>query len=64
MAANVTASTRDINELNPLVQVMLNAALDKIKAKKINPLVVETYRPKEQNRESRNKHKQLWSINF
>lgn len=47
MAVNVTSSTRDINELNPLVQVMLNAALDKIKAKKINPLVVETYRPKE-----------------
>ena len=47
MAVNVTSSTRDITELNPLVQVMLNAALDKIKAKKINPLVVETYRPKE-----------------
>ena len=47
MAVNVTSTTRDINELNPLVQVMLNAALDKIKAKKINPLVVETYRPKE-----------------
>ena len=47
MAVNVTSSTRDISELNPLVQVMLNAALDKIKAKKINPLVVETYRPKE-----------------
>ena len=47
MAVNVTSTTRDISELNPLVQVMLNAALDKIKAKKINPLVVETYRPKE-----------------
>lgn len=47
MAVNVTSSTRDINELNPLVQVMLNAALDKIKKKSINPLVVETYRPKE-----------------
>ena len=47
MAVNVTSSTRDINELNPLVQVMLNAALDKIRKKKITPLVVETYRPKE-----------------
>lgn len=47
MAVNVTSSTRNINELNPLVQVMLNAALDKIKKKSINPLVVETYRPKE-----------------
>ena len=47
MAVNVKSSTRDIKELNPLVQVMLNVALDKIKAKKINPLVVETYRPKE-----------------
>lgn len=47
MAVNVTSSTRDIGELNPLVQVMLNVALDKIKAKKITPLVVETYRPKE-----------------
>ena len=47
MAVNVTSSTRDINELNPLVQVMLNVALDKIRRKKITPLVVETYRPKE-----------------
>ena len=47
MAVNVTSSTRDINELNPLVQVMLNVALDKIRKKKIIPLVVETYRPKE-----------------
>ena len=47
MAVNVTSSTRDINELNPLVQVMLNVALDKIRKKKITPLVVETYRPKE-----------------
>lgn len=45
--ASVTSSTRDIKELNSLVQVMLNIALAKIKAKKINPLVVETYRPKE-----------------
>lgn len=47
MAVNVKSSTRDISELNPLVQVMLNTALAKIKSKKINPLVVETYRPKE-----------------
>lgn len=47
MAVNVTTSTRDIAELNPLVQVMLNCALTKIKSKKITPLVVETYRPKE-----------------
>ena len=47
MAVNVTSSTRDINELNPLVQVMLNVALDKIRKKKSTPLVVETYRPKE-----------------
>lgn len=47
MAVNVTSSTRDISELNQLVQVMLNVALDKIRRKKITPLVVETYRPKE-----------------
>ena len=47
MAVNVKSSTRDIKELNPLVQIMLNTALSKIKAKKITPLVVETYRPKE-----------------
>lgn len=47
MAINVTSTTRDVNELNPLVRVMLNTALTKIKNKKINPLVVETYRPKE-----------------
>lgn len=47
MAVNVTSITRDIKELNPLVQVMLNKALTKIKNKKITPLVVETYRPLE-----------------
>lgn len=47
MAINVKSSTRDITELNPLVEVMLNKALIKIKKKKINPLVTETYRPKE-----------------
>ena len=44
---NVTTSTRDIKELNPLVQVMLNKAISLIKKKGINPLIVETYRPKE-----------------
>ena len=47
MAVNVTSTTRDISELNPLVQVMLSVALDKIRKMKITPLVVETYRPKE-----------------
>ena len=44
---NVTTSTRDIKELNPLVQVMLNKAISLIKKKGISPLIVETYRPKE-----------------
>ena len=44
---NVTTTTRDIKELNPLVQVMLEVALKKIKKKNIVPLIVETYRPKE-----------------
>ena len=35
MAVNVKSSTRDIKELNPLVQVMLNTALAKIKKNKI-----------------------------
>lgn len=47
MAVNVQSSTRDIKELNPLVQVMLNAALSRIRGRKITPLVVETYRPLE-----------------
>lgn len=47
MAVNVKTSTRDIDELNPLVKVMLNSALSCIKKQKIAPLVVETYRPKE-----------------
>lgn len=44
---NITTTTRDLNELNPLVKVMLEVALEKIKKKSITPLVVETYRPKE-----------------
>ena len=47
MAVNIKSSTRDIKELNSLVQIMLDTALDKIRDKKISPLVVETYRPKE-----------------
>lgn len=39
-----TAQCRDIAELNPLCQILLNKALKEIKAKDINPLVVETYR--------------------
>lgn len=35
---------RDIAELNPLCQILLNKALEDIKAAGINPLVVETYR--------------------
>lgn len=35
---------RNISELNPLCQLLLNKALEEIKAAGINPLVVETYR--------------------
>lgn len=44
---DITQSCRDINELNPLAQVLLNLALDEIKKNGINPLLVETYRPQE-----------------
>lgn len=47
MVINVKSSTRDVMELNPLVRVMLNTALKKIRNKNITPLVVETYRPQE-----------------
>lgn len=43
----VTDQCRDAGKLNVLVQVMLAAALKKIKSAGVNPLVVETYRPKE-----------------
>ena len=43
----VENSVRDLNELNPLVKVMLDHALTLIKKKGITPLIVETYRPKE-----------------
>lgn len=45
--ANVTDQCRDTGKLNVLVQVMLAAAIKKIKAAGVNPLVVETYRSKE-----------------
>lgn len=35
---------RDIKELNPLCQILLNKALEEIRAIGINPLVIETYR--------------------
>lgn len=40
----VTDQCRDIKELNPLCQILLNKAIKEIKAEGINPLVVETYR--------------------
>lgn len=39
-----TDQCRDIEELNPLCQILLNKALIDIKASGINPLIVETYR--------------------
>ncbi|WP_312495617.1 M15 family metallopeptidase [Anaerosporobacter sp.] len=39
-----TDQCRDIEELNPLCQILLNKALRDIKASGINPLIVETYR--------------------
>lgn len=42
-----TDQCRDIKQLNPLVQVMLNLALADIRKQGVNPLVVETYRPQE-----------------
>ncbi len=41
---SVTDQCRDIKELNPLCQILLNKAIKEIKAESINPLVVETYR--------------------
>lgn len=43
----VTDQCRDSGKLNVLVQVMLAAALKKIKAAGVTPLIVETYRSKE-----------------
>ena len=44
---SVTNTTRDLTELHPLVEAMLIKALAKIKLAGIEPLIVETYRPKE-----------------
>jgi peptidoglycan LD-endopeptidase CwlK len=41
---NSIEQCRDIAELNPLCQILLNKALEEIKAAGINPLIVETYR--------------------
>lgn len=43
----ITDQIRDIKQLNPLCQVLLNLALTEIKSYGINPLVVETYRTQE-----------------
>ena len=42
-----TDQCRDTKKLNKLVQIMLAAALAEIKAKGVNPLVIETYRTRE-----------------
>lgn len=42
--SNLIDQCRDIKQLNPLVQVMLNLALADINRQGVNPLVVETYR--------------------
>lgn len=47
MAILVTGSTRDLNELHPLVKTLAEIAINEIKDVGINPLIVETYRPKE-----------------
>lgn len=44
---SVTDQSRDIKELNPLVQVQLKLALEEIKAAGVTPLIVETYRSQE-----------------
>ncbi len=45
--SNVTDQCRDTKKLNKLVQIMLAAAVAEIKAKGVNPLVIETYRTRE-----------------
>lgn len=44
---NVNVSCRDLKELNPLVKIQLEVALNDLKGQGINPLVTETYRTKE-----------------
>lgn len=41
---DLTKSIRNIKELNPLCQVLLILAIEKMKKNNINPLIVETYR--------------------
>lgn len=43
----IKTTCRDMKELNPLVEFLATAALKEIKTSGVNPLVVETYRPKE-----------------
>lgn len=50
MAVDITVSCRDINELNPIVKVMLEHGLKKARANGVNPLVVETFRYPERQR--------------
>lgn len=47
---NIKETCRDLNELNPLVKVILELALIDIRKQGINPLVVETYRPAERQK--------------
>lgn len=44
---DIKTTCRDLNELNPIVKLLASAALKEIKSSGVNPLVVETYRPKE-----------------
>jgi peptidoglycan L-alanyl-D-glutamate endopeptidase CwlK len=45
--ANIPERCSDLKELNKLVRLMLEFALEDIKSQGVNPLVVETYRPQE-----------------
>lgn len=44
---NITNQCRDTKQLNGLVKVMLELALEEIKSQGVNPLIIETYRPQE-----------------
>lgn len=45
--AKVTETCRELSELNGLVKVMIELAIEDIKKQGVNPLVVETYRSQE-----------------
>lgn len=45
--AKVTDQCRDVRELNPLVETMLNLAIKEIIKQGVTPLIVETYRSQE-----------------